>query len=322
MKGQHMKSRKFYALLLAIFFVIACSKDKQENPASEFSGIDGTLYYTFAGNVFQLDLQTGIQSLYFSYNTYSFGNWDLSMDGKYRLTSEREPGEYQKTKFKLLNANNGLIVKEFNYIPPEGSGTGYLGQLSPDNSKILIKPDLYNGIVIADMDGNILHHLEKINDSELELGDDVIWLPDNSILLTLDERYILKSEPPYNSLTLVKEMEYEDWGNIYTNKSGSKISMFIGNHIYVMDIDGNNLTQVTDSDSGENFAIFSPNGKYLLVGANYVHGPIPTGAIWNLKIIPNDGKIYNLNNDEKVVSVQPVNENIPAAVAGRSFWIP
>ena len=106
---------------------------------------------------------------------------------------------------------------------------------------MLIEADLDNGVVVIDTEGNVLHHLEGINDSMLKLGDDALWLPDNSILLTLDDRYILRTPPPYTSLTLVKEMNYEQWGNLHSNRDGSKISLFIGNHIYLMDFDGSTL---------------------------------------------------------------------------------
>ena len=156
----------------------------------------------------------------------------------------------------------------------------------------------------------------------LKLGDDALWLPDNSILLTLDDRYILRTPPPYTSLTLVKEMNYEQWGNLYSNRDGSKISLFIGNHIYLMDIDGSNLIQVTDSNRSENFAKFSPNDKYLLVRSDYIHAPVSGRSVWNLKIIPNDGRKYHLENDKEAILVQPANENIPATVSGKSFWVP
>ena len=187
---------------------------------------------------------------------------------------------------------------------------------------MLIEADLDNGVVVIDTEGNVVHHLEGINDSMLKLGDDALWLPDNSILLTLDDRYILRTPPPYTSLTLVKEMNYEQWGNLYSNRDGSKISLFIGNHIYLMDIDGSNLIQVTDSNRSENFAKFSPNDKYLLVRSDYIYAPVSGRSVWNLKIIPNDGRKYHLENDKEAILVQPANENIPATVSGKSFWVP
>src|SRR5690606_40947972 len=67
------------------------------------------------------------------------------------------------------------------------------------------------------------------------------------------------------NLTLVKEMNYENWGNLRVSNDGKKVSMFINDHIYIMDIDGSNLNQVTDSDGSEVFGEFSPDNKYLLV---------------------------------------------------------
>jgi hypothetical protein len=317
-----MKTRIFLAGCFLIFSLsMSCSRNKDSKGDGNFSNLQGNILYDFAGKVFRLDLNTGISSVYFSYNTYSFNNWHISRDGKYKLTSERRPGTIAETRFKLLQASDDQVLKEFDYVAPFGNNQDYAGTLSPDNSKILIRPDYENGIVIIDTDGNLLNHLPGINNAKFDWGDEVVWMPDNSLLLTFQHKYIFRSTPPFSTLDLIKEMNYERWGNINVNKDGTKISFYIGNHIYVMDMDTKEPVQITESERSENMGIFSPDGKHLLVGSDYIHAPL-TGSVWKMKIIPNDGKKYHLENDDAVISVKPVNENIEASVSGRTLWMP
>ncbi len=309
------------AILVALF-TFSCSKDDGiPNDGNGRTGLKGKLLYTFVGTVSELDLGTNEARLFFTYNTYGFGNWHMGWDNRYRLVSEREPGEYYTTKFALVSNTDGTVAEEYDYIAPSGRGTGFGGQLSPDNTMALIAPSLDDGIVITDLDGNHLHHLEGIHvggtDIALGLGDEVLWLPDNSILFTLDDRYILKSPPPYTQISLVREMPYTQWGNLSVNHDGTQLAMQIDLHIYVMDLHGGAPIQVTTSKGTELSATFSPDGKHLVVGKK--HGDI---SYANLAIVPNDGKVYDMDNDAAATVVQPNGDNIPAAVNGRYFWVP
>lgn len=80
----------------------------------------------------EVDLSTNEERVFFTYNTYGFGHWDMSYDYQYRLTSEREPGVYDATKFTLVKNNDGSTAGAFNYVEPYGNGTGLRGQLSPN----------------------------------------------------------------------------------------------------------------------------------------------------------------------------------------------
>lgn len=71
-----------------------------------------------------------------------------------------------------------------------------------------------------------------------------------------------------------------------------------------MGMDGSNMKQVTTSNFKEAVAEFSPDGKYLLVGTDYRQTG-PFGWMWELKIIPNDGKEYN---------VDPIAANTPGVI--------
>ncbi|VTP87368.1 TolB family protein [Sphingobacterium daejeonense] len=93
-------------------------------------------------------------------------------------------------------------------------------------------------------------------------------------------------------------------GRITVNAAGTKIALSANNHIYMMDIDGNNFVQVTESNDREVLPEFSPDGNYLLVGTDYTTTS-SLSAIWRLKIIPADGNKYN---------VDPITENSPGVI--------
>ncbi len=318
-----MKFHAHHALLLAAFFAISCSKeDGPTDDNGTKTGLTGKLLYSFTGTVSQLDLTTNEESVYFTYNTYGSNGWDMGRDGQYRLVSEREPGEYYLTHLTLVRNSDGTIVDELDYDSPNDNGTGYIGRLSPDNARIIFAPDFHNGIVITDLDGQVLTHLQGFNngteDIVFGLGDEAIWLSDNSILFTADDRYILKSSPPYTTLDLVREMPYTEWGNLRVNASGTKIALMASKHIHVMDVDGQNMTQVTNSKGLELSAVFSPDDKYLAV-AKRAGSEV---GYHSLVVVPNDGSVYDIDADPNVIWMQPEGEHIPVAVSGSYFWIP
>jgi hypothetical protein len=316
-----MKTQKTIVFFWTIISFISCSKDSDE-PTPAPNSLQGKIIYEYTHDVKVIDLSNMNESIFFSYNAYSTKGWDLSKDGKVRLISEREPGTVRRVTFKLVTVADGSILKEFEYLPPVGTNQNYSGKLSHDTSMVLIDPDFDNGIVIIDTNGEIKYHLQGINDEALTLGDNAHWLPDNSILIEFQDKYILRSSPPYTTLSLVKEMNYEQWGNLATSMDGQRISVYLDKHIHLMNVDGSDLIQVTESSGAENLAEFSPDGQHLLVGTEYVHAPYSSRSNWRLRIIPADGKLYNIDKSPEVIPVIPTNSDSPAQAGGPTFWRP
>lgn len=289
------------------FILTSCSKEPNNGPRDGISNknLSGFILHQYTSEVKKLDAVTGKESNFFSYNSYSAVGWDVSRDGTVRIMAEREPGVFDRTRMRLVKVADGTIIKDFDYDPKYGTSTSNMGELSFDKTLILIEPDFDNGIVIINTDGEELSRLDGINNQSFTAYDKVTWLPNNGILIRFDDRFILRADPPYNSLNLVKEMNYESWGNLRVSNDGTKVSMYINKHVYIMDIDGSNLTQVTESDGDEAFGEFSPDDRYLLIGADYFHAPASNNSHWYLKIIPADGKKYNLNTDSEVIPVIP-----------------
>lgn len=290
--------------LFSLFF-LGCTKDNDDGEGSGMGVLPGHIYHQYTSNVMKIDMRSGEESAFFSYNAYSTVGWGLSRDGSLRMVSTREPGMYDRNRFTIVNTADETIVKEFDFVPRYGNNTNNLGKISYDNSLIMVTPDRDNGIVILDIDGNVKYEMSGIGEEPFTADDYAMWLPNNSILIRFQDRLLLRADPPYESLSLVKEMDYENWGNIRVSNSGQKITFYINKHIHMMDITGENLVQVTDSNADEAFAEFSPDDRYLLIGADYVHLPASSNSHWFLKVIPADGKKYNLDSSPDVIPVIP-----------------
>lgn len=287
---------KHHSLLLVLVSLLGLSGCNKESGQPGQGSLPGNVLYDSGEHTYQVNLNTNTKSVYFDRNSYSHNGWDVSWDGKVRLESQIVTGTFNQVRFRLVNTENNSVVKQLDYKTVNGEGRDTRGLLSPDQKLILIQPDFDHGIVIIDTDGNVKHHLPMVNETKLTLGDEAIWLPDNSLIFTFNKKYILKTSPPYTQITPVKEMNDTEWGKIHANAQGSKLSLCIDKHIYLMNPDGTGLVQVTESDRQEREAVFSPDGNYLLVGAEYYPATFRAGT-WTLNVIPADGKKYKVGTN-------------------------
>ncbi len=284
-------------LVMALLFIGASCSKMGEGTGRYPADLTGTIYYDWASDgILNIRLPSGQGGAFLEYNT-KLNSFDVSRDGKYRLIAMDEStlGKYD-IRFSLSDLKTGKTEEEFIYNSP--AGNRYCnGYLSPDNSLILITSnDKKDGITVVKRNGEFVTRLEGINGESFDFNETRLWLPNNELLLTLG-KYIIRLAPPYTSGKLVKEMNYADWGDLAVNHAGTQLAFRIDQHLYTMDMNGQNVTQVTTSNFTEAKPVFSPDGKYLLVGSHYR----PSGAFgytWRLKIIPNDGKSYNVDPNE------------------------
>lgn len=294
--------------ILLLSFFTACSKDDGAEPNGGENGypsaLKGTIYYDWATEgILKISLPDGVGSAFIPDNS-KLNNFDISRDGKHKLTvvNEQTLGQYP-VRFTISDIADGRVVEEFVYRSPALSAY-FRGFLSPDNSHILVlSNEREDGITILKRNGELVGRILDINGEPLGFNDQRLWLPNNSLLI-VHNNYIIRLNPPYTSGTLVKEMEYDDWGDLAVNQTGTQMAVRIANHVYTMNMDCSDLKQVTTSNFKESVPEFSPDGKYLLVGTEYKQTG-PFGWIWSMKIIPNDGKQYN---------VDPIEANSPGVI--------
>lgn len=306
-----------FAVLISTFLLPSCSKDKTGNGLNGFpADLAGTIYYKWATEgIVKVTLPSATGGSFISDDT-KLNSFDISRDGQLRLTAvNASTVGNDNVQFTLSNHNTGSIVNQFIYQSP-ARNRFCKGQLSPDNTLILVESnDQNDGISILKVNGEFVLRIDGLGGVPFDIHDMKMWLPNNELLLTHGNN-ILRIPPPYTSASLVKQMNYADWGHLTVNHQGTKLAMYIANHIYTMDIDGNNLKQVTTSSFKEARPVFSPDSKYLMIGSNYRQSSI-MGHSWDMKIIPNNGEEYNvdpfaanssgvipvvLNGQEKIVS--------------------
>lgn len=322
--------RKILAIVLLVSFCFfSCSKKDTPSPEpgggngnGNAYGVPGALMFDWATDgILQVDLKTGKTSTVLPENTSRYG-WDISRDGKFILQSTEAPTSvenyYDANVYTLTNMDDGANVFQFVYYPAEGDLTN--GFLSPDESMVAVQPTFDDGIVILDTKGNILHNLTAFGGKKISYGTEIAWMPDETLLFTLGNG-IYRTNQDFTQASLIKQFDFNSWGNIAVSMDGKKISLDGGNHIWMMNSDGSNLVQVTESDQVEKMSAFSPDGKYLLVGTDW-HVTGPFGSIWYLAIIPADGEKYNVNEgtDKRVVFIKDTQEGGNQACDGYMYW--
>lgn len=321
-----MKKTNLLLIVVYLMLLTACSKDNNgpdDGNNGYPSALKGTIYYDWATEgILKVSLPDGVGSAFIPDNS-KLNNFDISWDGKYKLTvvNEQTVGKYP-IRFTLSDIANGSIVEEFVYHSP-GLNAYCKGYLSPDNSHIvLLSNDKEDGITILKRNGEFVGRIHDINGQELDFNHQCLWLPGNALLIT-HKNYIIRLDPPYTSGTLLKEMNYDDWSDVAVNPADNQLAMRIANHVYTMDMDGSNLKKVTTSNFKEAVPEFSSDGKYLLVGTEYRQTG-PFGWMWSLKIIPNDGKEYNVDpiapNTPGVIPVVVKGKDKIETAGGQMIW--
>ncbi|AEV97770.1 hypothetical protein A4D02_16005 [Niastella koreensis] len=276
----------------------------------------GILYYDWATEgVKKLDLKTGVKATFLPYNTRRNG-WDVSRDNTWLLESRDDPDDYDGEIYTITNVKDNTIVSQFKKASGYANLTNPL--LSFDKKMILVPPTYDDGVLILDLQGKILFNLVSFQGKKLD--GLVVWMPDNSFLFSQGNN-LYRTNTAFTSATLVKTFNFDTWGNFSPSPDGSKLALRGGNHLWLMNMDGSNLTQITESNGIEVWPTFSPDSKYLLIGYNYT----PTnqlGHYWDQAIIPADFNKYNVeeNTDKRVLIVTAKGQKTAEAADGITLW--
>jgi len=276
----------------------------------------GILYYDWATEgANKFDLQTGVKATFLPYNT-SRNGWDVSRDNTWVIESKDDPDDYDNEVYTITNVKDNTIVSKFKKLSGYANLTS--PQLSYDKKMILVPPTFDDGVIILDLQGKILFNLVSYQGKKLE--GRVTWMPDNTFLFSQGNN-LYRTNTAFTAATLVKTFNFDTWGYYSASPDGSKIALRGGNHLWMMNADGSNLTQITESNSIEVWPVFSPDSKYLLIGYNYSLTN-QLGRWWNQAIIPADFGKYNLDDkaDKRVVPLIAKGEKSAEAADGVVLW--
>jgi dipeptidyl aminopeptidase/acylaminoacyl peptidase len=266
--------KHLYGLAL-VLLVSACSKSKDGDAdtgttpgTGGATGITqmgaGMVYYDWATEgILKVDLKTGVKGQALQGNTRR-NSWDISRDNTWLLEVTDAPQSYDDELYTITNIKDGTLVAQFI------KETGYANHSSPKFSfdkKLLAVPPTYDdGIMVLDLKGNILLNVVTFQGKKLE--GEVEWMPDNTLLFRLDNS-LYRSNKEFTQANLVTTLNFAEWNDFTVSPDGSKIALRGGNHLWMMNADGSNLTQITESNFKEVMPVFSPDSKYLLIGYDY-----------------------------------------------------
>lgn len=312
------------ALLLCMGLITACDSDSEEEETSSEQTSDnedpvaltGELFFEWSSDgLLKIDLETYEKELVLA-NDVDRNGFDMSRDGSQILVVDESDSDSDDEIYTLMNVEDQSIVSQFTKY------TGYLDwtdpRLSFDKSLIAALSE-DNGIQILDAEGTLLYQFDAINGSPLKRLAE--WMPDNTLLIYTDSA-LYRTNASFTQAGLIRTFNDDVWGAFSPSPDGTKIALRLGDHVYMMNADGSDLVQVTDSDDFESWPVFSPDGQYLLVAGSPVYGSGWGNYFYHMYIIPADGALYDLDNatDEQIIEVIAEGESSVQAYEPRACW--
>ena len=306
-----MKKLGLTLSLAALLLLSSCSKNGTPSPGGGKSnngfpaGYDaGSIYYKAGGaGIMRFDLSA--RTVTNILPSWSDAGWDISWDGTMGVKEIDPVGFETVTHYILFNTADGSTIKDIEYQAPSGYA-GSLPSFSPDGTRLMLRPTLNEGLIILDMDGNILHHVSGYGEGhEFNYLEAFNWMPDGTLLFKKDGG-LWRTSADFSRATRIIDIPFDDWrGDCTASPDGTKIALSAGNHIWLMNADGSNFHAVTTSMQWEGAPSFSPDGKYMAIKANSrapLEGDKGKSAT-SLCIIPADGQVYDVypENDDRVI---------------------
>jgi Tol biopolymer transport system component len=256
-------------------------------PSSVNPGYTGLLLFAGIRDELTLDLDTGI-----SLTVRSASSILVPDSHATRFTyTGASPDDRSKDRL-VVTGQDGVASSWFDVA----QGLRDSGQLSPDGSRVLVawsKADestVWNPSVF-DLQGNVLARYMDY--------PSYAWMPDGGLLLARGDS-IYRVGADLGTPQLLKRFPGDAPGFLSPSPDGNRVAFGLGdtalldNHMWVMNIDGTGLRQLSTSSHNEDGAAWSPDGKYLALrqGIAYTGPTIPTDPTGNscpqLWIIPSD----------------------------------
>jgi hypothetical protein len=295
----------FYIGAAIAFLLSACSKSDHtpEPDGGGFPGskVPGTIFIKQGTEgITKFDLSTGVVSGVIPNWSNGYG-WDISWDAS-KGVKQVDKTTFD-TRYIIFNTKDGSTIKEILYEPTDNHGG--LPVISADSKLLVLRPGFDDGLVILDMNGNVLRNISGYGTShEFEYLDPLCWEAGGTILFKKDGG-LWRTSADFNRATKVRDIPFDDWkGHAAASPDGKKIAISAANHIWLMNADGSDFHQVTESDQKEVAPFFSPDSKYIAIKANSRAGEPGEGTTAShLCIIPADGQVYKVwpGEDSRVI---------------------
>ena len=328
--GTINRTRKSHLMAVSIAILLlsgACNKSEGIAPGGgtgfETTEAPGVLYIKQGREgITRFDLATGTVTNVIPH--WLDAGWDISRDGSFGVKQVNE--STYDTRYMIFSTASGAVIREVRYQPNDNHGG--LPLISPDGTKLALQPEYEDGLVILDMNGNVLHNISGYGTHEFKWLDDISWEPGGTILFKKDNE-LWRTTTDFSRATRVCSIPFDDWtGYAAASPDGQKLAVSAGNHIYLMNSDGSAFRAVTESDQREVAPAFSPDSKYIAMKANS-RAPMQgdaAGNAFHICIIPADGQVYRVwpGEDNRVihpmVAGEPSSRGLGKTIVGDFVW--
>lgn len=250
-------------------------------------GVSGKLYYEAPGQYVELDIATGVERVMRPRGV----GLGVSSDGEDFLMATRfSPfiGFGSSAEELTLFDRDGVTKKRW------FKGEGFSGPtlLSPDKRHILVEwsassrgdevgvsyPTLFNV-----SDGTVFKRYVNYGAYQ--------WMPDGRLLLARGDSLYL-ADKNIGTPTLLKRFAGDSPRDMRVSPDGTKIAMTLfantvnsgssssDRHVWVMNVDGSNLRQLTTSNGNEDVGDFSPDSRSMIATQGIAYAAIGPGYVF------------------------------------------
>lgn len=351
---------KLFYLIVSILCIscTSCSKDNDlfgEN-GKKTTNLPGSIYWYFAGDVGYMEFASGKSSL----NMMKMGpgssfydSYDISWDNKkVLLTMDAEDTyNFDERRFVLRDKNLKLDFSSlkqgnniFDITYEWGDIKSTKACISPNEKYLALDAQHFSDMPVTIIDaktGNLVSNWQVPGVSFLNYGLPV-WSADNTLYFRIANS-VYKSGPSDGYQSAPKVFSLEGISFVTVNPQGTKFVFRKNKHLWMCNIDGSDLKQITTSYTmdfidydGEKRPTFSPDGKYIaFTGAarrgtpwsdhDYPDGSwvsVTGGKFGYIVIIPADGKLYDLEdkNSGAIWLRKPGSETHGIACSDHLIW--
>lgn len=321
------QSKKIWAVLVLSLFLVSCRGDDEGGGTH---GLKGTIFTHFAGevSVYNLTDNKFTEKVARVSASNLLKSYDISWDGKEVLFTGGKKSTYDFNHRRIIYRDINLSVNS-NDVLNDGKNIhdfyyewGDLKDLdafiSPNKQYIALQ-----GIPSSDMPTIVIRA-----DRDVELGrcnppgvgyhlwGKPVWAADNTLYVRNGDG-VYRMRPSNNFRPEKLFTPFPNSGRYSVNPQGTKFVFRMNKHLYMCNIDGSGVTQVTKSRTynwanwdGDDHPVFSPDGKYI---AFTTRASVGTAWTWDdrdqpdgwtgvqggkfgyIAVIPADGKLYDLN---------------------------
>lgn len=291
-------------------------------------GLPGELYFDDPVDFVQLDLPSGVVTAIRPKGSGSNASYDA--------TPSSDATQFALVQFNPLSGSTS--TSEVDAIGDDGRTVVRLekdqsldnpAKLSPDKSHIIVSwNDVSQGescciATVFDTKGNAVQRYAGYTNWD--------WLPNGGLLLVKGDS-IYSVGPTLGTPQLLKQFAGDTPDYLAVSPDGSRVAFDLGNaslsknHIYVMNIDGSGVQQLTTSALNEDGASWSPDGKYLAlryaIAYSAISGGIAGVACPTVYIVPSSASQVQIDasNPAPAFAAQQLNGGTPAKVC--AFTVP